>query len=275
MNVIQAILLGIIQGITEWLPVSSSGHLVIGQELMGIESPLFFDAMVHLGTLIVVVWVFRQEVRSVFLAGLEIIGDLARGVPFHDTLKDDEHHFAFLVFVGSIPTAIIGLAFRNYLESLYSNLRAVGIALVITGCYLYFTRFLSPSERHGIKDMTTKESLLIGMMQGLAIIPGISRSGTTISTGIYCGLDKEMVMRYSFILFIPAILGATIIQAWTVISRGENIEWIPTITGMVTAMIVGYYAIQILLGAIRKSKLHLFSWYCWAAGILVTIATFM
>jgi len=283
-NILEAIILGIIQGITEWLPVSSSGHLVIAQESMGIEAPLFFDAMVHVGTLIVVIWVFRREVLNVLRALVEIIGDILKGVPFTETLKENEHHLAYLIVIGTIPTTIIGLTFRGPLESMYSNLLAVGIGLVANGFYLYFTKYfviekangndkksILRSNRIGIKQMTAKEALLIGTMQGVAIIPGVSRSGSTISTGIYTGLDKELVTRYSFLLFMPAILGAAILQTGTVISRGESIEWIPTIVGTATAMIVSYFAIRILLEVIRKSRLHLFSSYCWIVGIIVII----
>ena len=274
MDILQAILLGIIQGITEWLPVSSSGHLVIAQEFMGIESPLFFDAMVHLGTLVVVVYVFRKEVIDVIKAFFEIFKDLRSGVPLKESMKEEQHHMAVLIIIGTIPTAVIGLVFRDPLESLYSNLLVVGIALLGTGCYLYFTQFVKPLNGKGIKEMTAKEALIIGTMQGVAIIPGVSRSGSTISTGIFVGLNKEVATRYSFLLFIPAILGAAILQTHAVISNGEEIDWIPTLIGTVTAMLVGYMAIQLLLKIIQKSKLHLFSYYCWVVGGLVIIAHF-
>lgn len=269
MNIPEAILLGIVQGITEWLPVSSSGHLVILQETMDIEAPLFFDAMVHLGTLFVVLWIFRQEVANVLRAFFEMVRDVTRGVPFNETLRDDEHHLCFLIIIGTIPTAIIGLVFRNQLEGLYSNVRAVGLALLFTGGILFFTSRLAPATRHGIQEMKTWEALVIGTMQGVAIIPGISRSGTTIATGMYAGLNKELVTRYSFLLFIPAILGASILQAHTVITEGHDIDWLPTMIGTVTAMVVGYFAIHILLRVIKESKFHLFSYYCWALGLVV------
>jgi undecaprenyl-diphosphatase len=249
--------------------VSSSGHLVILGETMDIEAPLIFNAMVHLGTLLVVIWVFRREVVNVFRASLEMLGDLRRGIPLSETMKEDEHHFAFMIFAGSIPTGIIGLLFRDPLESLYSNLGAVGIALIFTGTLLFMTRRIAPPQRHGIKEMRTSEAFLIGAMQGIAIIPGISRSGVTISSGMFVGLNRELVARYSFLLFIPAILGAFIIQLYTVISEDRAIEWAPTIVGAVTAMIVGYFTIHLLLRVIRTSTLHLFSFYCWALGLIV------
>jgi undecaprenyl-diphosphatase len=236
---------------------------------MGIEAPIFFDAMVHLGTLLVVLWIFRQDVWNVLRGFFEILRDITKGVPFKDTLREDEHHFAFLIIIGTIPTAIIGLTFRSQLEGLYTNLLAVGIALLFTGSLLFFTSRMAPAERHGIKDMKTIEALIIGMMQGIAIIPGVSRSGSTIAAGMYAGLNKELVTRYSFLLFIPAILGATILQTHSVISDGREIDWIPTLIGTLTAMIVGYFAIHILLKVIRESKFHLFAYYCWAVGLAV------
>ena len=273
MNIPQAILLGIVQGITEWLPVSSSGHLVILQETLDIEASLFFDTMVHLGTLLVVLWIFRQEVVNVLKAFFEIVRDVIRGVPFKETLREDSHHFAFLIIIGTIPTSIIGLVFREHLENLYTNLLAVGIALLFTGLLLFFTGRLTPARRHSISEMRTIEALIIGTMQGIAIIPGISRSGSTIATGMYAGLNKELVTRYSFLLFIPAILGATIIQTHTVITEGYEIDWLTTLVGTVTAMVVGYFAIHILLRVIKESKLHLFSYYCWALGLAVIGST--
>ena len=239
------------------------------QELLDIEAPLFFDAMVHLGTLLVVIWVFRVEVRNIIKAFFEMIGELRKGVPLAETLHEDEHHLAFLIIIGSIPTGIIGILFREPLESLYTNIVAVGLALLVTGTFLFMTGRVAPPVRHGIKEMKVKEALLIGTMQGIAIIPGISRSGITISTGIFAGLNKELVARYSFLLFIPAILGAFLIQSYTVFSEGRNIDWIPTLAGSITAMIVGYFAIHLLLRIIRNSTLHLFSFYCWIMGGVV------
>ena len=269
MNILEAILLGIFQGITEWLPVSSSGHLVIMQEILDIEASLFFDAMVHLGTLLVVIWVFRTEVRNILKAFVEMVGEISRGVPLAETLREDEHHFAFLIIIGSIPTGIIGILFREPLESLYTDLVAVGLALLVTGTFLFMTGRLAPPQRHGIKEMKTSEALLIGTMQGIAIIPGISRSGITISAGMFAGLNKELVARYSFLLFIPAILGAFIVQSYIVFSEGRDIEWVPTLVGTMTAMIVGYFAIHLLLRIIKNSTLHLFSYYCWFMGGVV------
>jgi len=177
-----------------------------------------------------------------------------------------------MVIIGTIPIIIIGLIFRSPLESLYANPLAVGIALIGTGCYLFATWWIKPTMDRGIQDMTWKDALLIGTMQGVAIIPGVSRSGTTIATGLFAGLDKEIVTRYSFLLFIPAIIGATVLTSIDAFYDNDiTIEWAPTIAGMVSAMIVGYFAIEVLIEVIKKSKLYLFSFYCWAVGIVVVI----
>jgi len=269
MNIYDAIILGIIQGITEWLPVSSSGHLVIAQELMGLDVPIFFDVMVHLGTLLVVLWVFRKDVWDIIVGFFQMIFDMARGVPFSKAAEAPERKLSVLVIVGTIPTAIIGYIFKDPLEALFSNLLAVGVALLFTGSYLFFTKKVNPERPREIGKMTMKDALIIGTLQGVAIIPGVSRSGSTIATGLFAGLDKELATRYSFLLFIPAILGATILQSGAVISGEETIQWVPTIAGTLTAMVVGYFAIQALFRIIRERKLHLFSYYCWVVGAAV------
>jgi len=272
MNILQAILLGIIQGITEWLPISSSGHLVIAQVYLDIEEPIFFNAMVHLGTLVVVVWVFRTEIRDVILAFLESMKDMKNGVSFQDSLKEPEHRLAFLIIVGTLPIAIIGILFRSQIESMYAEPLIAGIALVFTGIYLLVTKWARHPVPRTVRVMTFREAILIGLVQAIAIIPGVSRSGSTIATGLLMGLNREVVARYSFLLFIPAILGATMVQMWDVIIDGSEIEWIPTIVGTVTAMVVGYFSIKLLLRVIRQSKLYLFSPYCIIVGILVVAA---
>ncbi len=270
MSIWEAIILGIIQGITEWLPVSSSGHLVIAQETMDVEAPIFFDVMVHLGTLFVVLWVFRKEVKNVIIAFFSIIRDLIKGVPFKKATEEPERRLCLMVIIGTIPTGLIGLIFKEPLESMYTNLLAVGIALCFTGVYLFLTKLIKPKHPiHTPREMSWKDAILIGIMQGVAIIPGVSRSGTTIATGLFAGLDKDLVTRYSFLLFIPAILGAVILQSGDVVSGDVEIDWLTTIVGMVTAMIVGYFAIQLLLKVIRSQKLYMFSYYCVALGLIV------
>lgn len=247
------IILGIIQGITEWLPVSSSGHLVIAQHYLGIGENLALDIMLHIGTLLVVLWIFRKDI-------LQIINSLIR---FIKTRKFDKHSkLALYVVAGSIPTGLIGILLNDYIESAFSSLVAVGIALLITGTLLWSTRYAKKKGSLGVK-----ESLIIGLAQGAAIFPGISRSGSTISTGLLLGVDRETAARYSFLLFIPAAVGALILQ----LDEFQAVDVSGMVAGTLAAMVVSYFVIDMLLKIVRKGKLYWFSYYCWLAGAIVII----
>jgi undecaprenyl-diphosphatase len=253
LTIIEILILAIIQGLTEWLPVSSSGHLAVAQTALGLNPPLIFDVTLHIGTLIVILAVFRKDIQNIIKA-------LAKR-----DFQTEEGKLAIFIVVGSIPTAIIGLVFRDFLESLFSNLLAVGAALVITGCILFFSE-----KRTGNKKLGTLDSLLIGITQGIAIIPGISRSGITISTGLLRKINKTTAFRYSFLLSIPAVIGATILESKDIIAG--NIDTAPLILGATISMIVGYATLKLLQKIIINKKFHLFAYYCWTAGLLLIFA---
>ena len=248
----EAFVLAVFQGLTEWLPVSSSGHLVIIQNILGLNSPLIFVIMLHLGTSIVVIAVFRKDITNTIKA-------LVKG-----DFKTPEGKFALNIVIGSVPLAIIGIALKDFIESLFSNLLAVSVALIITGCILFISE-----KRPGNKKMTALDSLLIGIAQAAAIIPGISRSGTTVSTGLLRKIDKTNTFRYSFVLSLPAIMGATIIESKDLIIG--NINPIPIVLGVIVSMIVGYASLKLLQKSVMKEKFHLFAYYCWTVGILTVI----
>ncbi len=252
----EVFILAVIQGLTEWLPVSSSGHLVITQKLLGLNPPLIFDVMLHVGTLIVVLTVFRKDI-------LDVIKALVKR-----DFETQEGKLAWLIAVGSIPTAIIGFVFHDIFESLFSNLPAVGLALLITGCVLFFSE-----KRTGNKKMNTLDSLMIGLAQGIAIIPGISRSGVTVATGLLKKIDKTTTFRYSFLLSAPAIIGATIMESKE-LTMG-NVDLIPLFLGATISMIVGYASLKLLQKIIMNKKLHLFAYYCWTAGITIIFFTIL
>jgi undecaprenyl-diphosphatase len=251
-TLIEAFILAVVQGLTEWLPVSSSGHLAITQQFLGLDVPLIFDVMLHVGTLIVVLAVFQKDILGILKALIK--GDF----------KTPEGKTALHIAVGSVPIAIIGVALKDIIESLFSNLLAVGVALTITGCILFISE-----RRPGNKKMTTLDSLLIGMAQGAAIIPGISRSGTTVSTGLLRKIDKKTSFRHSFLLSIPAIIGATIIESKDLIIG--TVDPIPLIAGVIVSMIVGYASLKLLQKMVMNKKFHLFAYYCWAIGTLIII----
>lgn len=247
----QIIILGIIQGITEWLPISSSGHLVIFQYFFDIEEPVIFDLFLHMGSLLVVFLVFWREIKQLILS-------------FFIKEYKKYRKIAYYIIIGTIPTALLGYFFEDMFESFFSSLLAVGIALIITGFLLYFCERFEKNN-----SITVKSALVMGIMQGLAITPGISRSGSTISTALYFGVKREEAVKFSFLLFIPAMLGATILQSKDIVFN--SIEWTPIIIGTLVAVIVGYLSLKLLILIVKKKRLRLFSYYCWIVGITTLI----
>jgi len=267
MEPLQAFILGIIQGLTEFLPVSSSGHLVIFQHLFGLKEPeLFFDICVHLGTLLAVIIVFRQEIRDL----MQSLGHLVwlifvEDAHFEDLFKNSEFKMLLLVFFGFFPTAILGVVFHEIGQQLFSSVLIVGIMLMITGGLLWQTRRVAGAGG-GLDVFSIRTALIIGLVQGLAIMPGISRSGSTIALGLFLGLNRELSARYSFMLAIPAILGAGILSLHGLIAD-PNVDYKIALIGAAVSFVVGYFALVLLLRLVKKAKLYLFAPYCWAAGI--------
>ncbi len=256
----QAIILGVVQGLTEFLPVSSSAHLVFFQSLFELkEPPMFFDVMLHVGTLLAVVVYLRRDILNI-IQGIRTKLTGEKG-------NEEGARLFLLVLLGTIPTGIIGLAFKDWFESLFSQPLTVGIMLLVTGSFLWFTRW---AKKNGKKIMNMKviDSILIGIAQGVAIIPGISRSGATISMGLFCGVDRELSGKFSFLLSIPAILGATFLESRKIDSSQEI--W-PVLIGALVAFGVGYFSLKILMRIIRIGKMAKFSYYCWVIGLLMII----
>jgi undecaprenyl-diphosphatase len=255
-TLIEIIILAVVQGLTEWLPVSSSGHLVITQKLLGLNLPLIYGIALHVGTVIVILVAFRKDVA-------EMINAIAKR-----DFKTEEGKLALYIVVGSVPTAIIGFTFHDTLETLFSNLAAVALALLATGCILFISE-----KRKGNKKLGYLNSLLIGTAQGIAIIPGISRSGATVATGLLRKIDKQTAFRYSFLLSAPAIIGAAIFEAKDLATA--NIEIAPLLLGAAVSMIVGYGSLKLLQRIVMNEKLHLFAIYCWAIGSLILLYTIL
>lgn len=265
---LEALLLGIVQGITEWLPVSSSGHLVLVQETLGLEATLFFDLLLHVGTLLVVLVFYRETVADIARALVTAPrahrdGGSLRGI----WLADPHRRLALLVVVGSVPTAVIGLAFEDVFVGFFSSLLVVGGALIATGTWLMLSR-LAP-EADDPPQVGWGAALAIGALQGLAIIPGISRSGATIGGALLLGVERELAVRFSFLLSVPAILGATILQAdgAALAAAGANLP--AYAVGVVVSMLVGYGALALLVYIVKQETFHRFAWYCWPVGGLV------
>lgn len=273
MNWIEAVVLGVVQGLTEFLPVSSSGHLVLFQHLFGLVEPeLLFDICVHVGTLAAVLAVFYRDILNL-LSTLARLPGLARAGGGAGALFVNHREFRLMVMIvlGCVPTAVLGVLFAKMAEQLFGTLWLVGAALMVTGTFLWFTKNQKTAART-IRQMKLKDALLIGLVQGLAIVPGISRSGATISAALYLGVDRELAGKYSFLLAIPAILGALVLgldsEAFhTALPAGT------LVMGSLAAAVVGYLALVVLLKMVKKGQLHRFAPYCWLVGIMAVVVS--
>jgi undecaprenyl-diphosphatase len=270
MDLIQAIILGAIQGLTEFFPVSSSGHLVIFQQMMGLKEPvLIFDISVHMGTLAAIVIYFFKDIINIIKSLVHSISSLLSGQSGHFTgLESRDINMAWMLVAGSIPTAVIGAGLQMISDVLFSSLLLVGVSLVITGGILLGTRWIR-QENVSDTDLTIKQALLIGTVQGLAVIPGISRSGSTIVAGLFLGVNRNLAIRYSFLLSIPAILGALVLQLFTDPSGAGNISLSIIAAGLLTSLIVGYVALSLLVKMVQKGHLYFFAPYCILLGLIV------
>lgn len=271
MESLQSVMLGIIQGLTEFLPVSSSGHLVLLQNLFGIREPeLLFDISLHIGTLIAIFIVFYREIRNILQTLLRLPVLIKSSGSLKSVFADNEEiRIAALILIGSIPTAILGILFHKIADQIFGSVCIVGVMLLITGTLLWFTRRITIEGRPLIK-VSIRDALMIGLIQGMAIMPGISRSGATISMALFLGMNREVAGRYSFLLSIPAILGALILGLnSTIIQTDIPVRII--FLGTVTAAIVGYIGLKILLRLVKQGHLYYFAPYCWLLGAATLI----
>ncbi len=272
MTLLSSVLLGVIQGVTEFLPVSSSGHLAIAEHLLNVSgtsaSPPFFDVLLHLGTLFAVFAAYWEDIRDMVLEFFYGVSDLVhrttpRRVP-------PARRMILLIIVGTLPLFAV-LPIKDTIESLGDNMYFVASALLATGCLL----FASDHVRRGRKtekSATMLDALLVGVGQALATCPGISRSGTTITAGCFVGFDRKFAVRYSFLMSIPAILGANILSLKDALEG--DILWaeVPIyLVGVAVSAVVGYACIRLIRLVADKGKFGFFAYYCWLAGI-VTLA---
>lgn len=245
MTIVQAFFLGLLQGLTEFLPVSSSGHLVIGQHFFGFDQPpVVFDILVHLATALAIIIVMLPVIKNL------------------------RFNYLKLLFIASIPAGIIGLFLNSAIEQLFNSLALVGLALLITSVILFFTRFYQSNPKP--KKPTMSDVIVIGLFQSLAIIPGISRSGSTISAGLFRHLNPTTAFEFSFLLSLPAIFGAQLLQ----LPYLNLTNPLPLAIGFITAFISGIISLKALKKLVIKNKLSLFSWYCFFLGGFLLWQTF-
>lgn len=274
MNFLQAILMGIVQGLSEFLPVSSSGHLVFTSNFYkvfkGIEivqhsnEEIFFDIMLHFGTLIAVLIFFRKDIANILKA-------LWEGIKIRN-FSDKDAKLGLYIILGTILTIVVALPMEKIAEKLVYSPAIVGILLIITGFVLFYSEYRSkkiPTKN----DVDLKSSILIGIAQGIAALPGFSRSGWTIATGLFNGLDRLTAARYSFLLSIPIILGASMVYPFIKIDLHEALtyNWFAIVSGTIVSGLVGYLCIKYFLKFVAKFSLAIFGYYCVAAGILTAV----
>lgn len=266
MTPLYAVLLGLVQGVTEWLPVSSSGHLALLQELLDLEVSIFFSLVLHVATALVVIMVFRRDVLDIFRSLARTFKLRKDGLGFKEiALSEKSSVLAWLILLGSIPIAILGFAFHDFIELLFNDLAVVGFSLVITGILLALTIL---SKRRN-ESMRNSDALSIGIAQGISLIPGISRSGFTISVGILRGIDRELAARYSFLLSVPAVLGAAVFELIEVINSQISVDLLLLGVAFLSSLVFGYLSIKALWYIVKNARLHYFSAYCFAVGFAV------
>ena len=271
MTFVEAILLGILQGLTEFLPISSSGHLVLAQTFLGLNEPLvFFDVMLHVGTLAAVLVVYRNAIWKLTTGGLSTLTDTQFWrQPVSTFNASTELRFISLILLGSIPTGVIAVLFKTELESFFHEVRLVSVMLILTGIILQLPRLRKQATDNSdtlTDKIRTWHAPLIGIAQGCAITPGISRSGTTISLALFLGIPAKTAAEYSFLLSIPAILGAVVLKVRDI--EETTVPFYIVGAGMFAAFIVGYIALRFLLVVLNRGKFSLFSYYCIALGLV-------
>ena len=270
MNIFQALILGVVQGITEFLPVSSSGHLVLLQKIFGIDEPtLLFDTLVHVGTLVAVCAVLWKDIWAI--------------------LRNLFQPLTLFLIIATIPAVIAALVFKKQIEGAFVSASFLGFSFLITSGLLCFSEFISRSvgKSHGSlwknrtitdmgeNNMTWLDALIIGLFQAVALVPGISRSGATLSGGLFRGLNRNFVVRFSFLLSIPAILGALVFQIRDLGEAGTSgIGIVPLLAGTVSAAIVGFFSIRLMLKIVREHTLLGFAVYTGVLGLLVLVDQF-
>ena len=274
----EAILLGLIQGLTEFLPVSSSGHLEIGKALLGVETTddLLFTTMVHAATVLSTIVVFRKQIwdlLSGFFGGLKGL-KVENGV----LVCNDQTDYLLKMVVSMIPVFVVGVFFKDQVESLFGSITVVGVALVMTALLLFFSDYASrPGHKSIFPENTYRngisywQALAVGLGQAFAVIPGLSRSGTTISTGLICGVKREVMAQFSFLMVLVPILGETFLEIVGGEFGASSVGALPLVLGFVSAFVSGLFACKVMIALVKRARLSWFALYCLLAAAAIFI----
>jgi undecaprenyl-diphosphatase len=272
MSYFESVVLGLVQGLAEFLPISSSGHLALLQQFFGIEEDnvLLFAVLLHVGTLISVFIVYWKDIWELLVELVLTIKDLFTG----KGLRLDERpvrKLGVMIIVATIPTGIMGVLFNDFFNSLYNSVVPIGVGLIITGFLLVIAERMGDSNR-GIKQMNYRNALFIGFVQGVAICPGISRSGSTLFGSLICNLDRKFAVKFVFLISIPSILGSAVMEAPAAIKAGMDMSQLgPVLVGMAVAAVSGLIAIKSMIKIVSSKKLSYFSYYVWIVGLAVVL----
>lgn len=265
MDLIQALLLGILQGVTEFLPVSSSGHLALARALLGRElmPGITFEIVVHFGSFCSIVVYFRSRITGIIR---DVLGSFSpEGIRTKRFMHDYNTRFSMIILLSMIPAMIVGFTLKDQIGQLFLNPVFVSGMLLVTGTLLFLTRFV----KNPVSDVDVKRGLLMGVAQAFAIIPGISRSGSTISVGLFSGINRNSVADFSFLMVLPVLAGAMLLEVLEVMETGiEYADVLNLVAGFLASFIAGYFSLKYLIILLKREKFHYFSYYCWAVGIL-------
>ncbi|MBQ8048843.1 MAG: undecaprenyl-diphosphate phosphatase [Bacteroidales bacterium] len=279
----EAVLLGLLQGLTEFLPVSSSGHLEIGKVLLGVETSddLLFTTMVHAATVLSTIVVFRKQIWDLlkgFFCGLKD-WRIVRNEAGRKVLScNDQTDYLFKIALSMIPVMVVGLFFKDQVESLFGSIHVVGGALVVTALLLFFSDYASRPGRKSIfpangyrNGLSYWQAFAVGLGQAFAVVPGLSRSGTTISTGLICGVKREVMAQFSFLMVLVPILGETFLEVVGGEFGSSSVGVLPLVLGFVSAFVSGLFACKVMIALVKKAKLSWFALYCLVAAVCIFI----
>lgn len=278
MDWLEAVLLGLVQGLTEFLPVSSSGHLEIGKVLLGVETSddLLFTTMVHAATVLSTIVVFRKEIWHLLKGFFCGLGGLK--VEEGKLVCNDQTDYLLKIVVSMIPVMVVGLFFKDRVEALFGSIHVVGGALIVTALLLFFSDYASRPGRKSIfpaneyrNGISYWQAFSVGLGQAFAVVPGLSRSGTTISTGLICGVRREAMAQFSFLMVLVPILGETFLEVVGGEFGASSVGAFPLVLGFVSAFVSGLFACKVMIALVKKAKLSWFAIYCLAAAVCIFI----
>ena len=271
MDYIHALILGLVQGLTEYLPVSSSGHLELGQRLLGVHSDdsLTFDIVVHVATVLSTLVVLHKEVTWL-LKGLFVPLKPVGTPPVDDPMNrfSDSQKYVIKILVSMIPIGIVGIVMKDWVEAAFNGIHVVPVCLMITAALLTLSFYIRPKEK---KDLSIKDAFIIGLAQAAAVLPGLSRSGTTIGTGLICGVKREAMAQFSFLMVLVPILGEAFLDVVGGDMAASAVGALPLAIGFLAAFASGLFACKVMIALVKKAQLKWFALYCAVVGILVLI----